>query len=176
MNKTLIFGFSLWIVSSAAWSHGPTPQKLDERIEIKAPVDKVWELLRKFEKASEWHGGIKQSLGDGKQGEPRVRTLVLPNDEQLVEEMDFFSDQDHEYGYRLKQENIKALPVSSYSVKFQAIPGASSNSTVVTVKSRFYRGDTGNTPPESLNDAAAVKAMSDFFKTGLDSLRQKLEQ
>jgi len=47
---------------------------------------------------------------------------------------------------------------------------------VVTFKSRFYRGDTGNAPPENLNDAAAVKAMDNFFRNGLAGLKQKLEK
>jgi mxaD protein len=47
---------------------------------------------------------------------------------------------------------------------------------VVTLKSRFYRGDTGNTPPEKLNDEAAVKAMNEFFKNGLSGLKRKLEK
>jgi mxaD protein len=45
----------------------------------------------------------------------------------------------------------------------------------VLLKSRFYRGDTGNSPPENLNDEAAVNAMNQFFKNGLAGLKQKLE-
>jgi mxaD protein len=47
---------------------------------------------------------------------------------------------------------------------------------VVTFKSRFYRGDTGNAPPENLTDTAAVKAMDNFLKEGLAGLKQKLEK
>jgi mxaD protein len=38
---------------------------------------------------------------------------------------------------------------------------------------RFYRADTNNEPPENLNDAAAVKAMQEFMKAGLEGLKAK---
>ncbi|MFA5985552.1 MAG: SRPBCC family protein [Methylococcaceae bacterium] len=176
MKAKLSLGLFILCCPMVLWAHGPTPQKANESVLINAPIAKVWELLRKFEKISLWHPDLKDSLGDGKKEEPRVRTLVMQNNEQVTEEMDFFSDQDHEYGYRLKTENVKALPVSSYTVKIQATPGEAGQTTVVSAKSRFYRGDTGNTPPESLNDEAATKAMSAFFKNGLQGLKQTLEK
>jgi mxaD protein len=75
----------------------------------------------------------------------------------------------------LKTENTAALPTSSHSVELKVTHGESADSSIVTIKSRFYRGDTGNTPPENLNDEAAVKAMTQFFKNGLNSLKTKLE-
>jgi mxaD protein len=58
----------------------------------------------------------------------------------------------------------------------QLTAGETADSSVVTLKSRFYRGDTSNTPPENLSDEAAVKAMDAFFKNGLSGLKQKLEK
>ena len=40
---------------------------------------------------------------------------------------------------------------------------------------RFYRADTGNEPAPDKNDAAAVKAMTAYFKTGLAGLKAKAE-
>jgi len=54
--------------------------------------------------------------------------------------------------------------------------GASPEASEVTIKSRFYRGDTGNTPAENLNDEAAVKAMNAYFKNGLDGLKKTIEK
>ncbi len=155
-------------------AHGPTPQKADQRITIDAPVSVVWEQVKQFDKIADWHPDVKHSLGDGKLASGGTRTLTLAGGE-LVEELDFYSDSGHEYSYRLKTENVKALPVSSHSTSLQVAPGASANQTVVMFKSRFYRGDTGNTPPENLNDAAAVTAMKAFFNNGLQGLKQKLE-
>jgi len=157
-----------------ALAHGPTPQKADRRISIDAPVAVVWETVKQFGQIADWHPDVMQSSGDGKQASGGVRTLTLEGGE-LVEELDFYSDSDHEYSYRLKTENVKALPVSSHSTSLQVVPGGTAGQAVVMFKSRFYRGDTGNTPPEHLNDAAAVKAMNAFFDHGLQGLKKKLE-
>lgn len=156
-------------------AHGPTPQKANVSVTINAPLDRVWQAVRNFSDMADWHPDVKQSQGDGKHASGGTRTVTLQNGESFVDELDFYSDQDHEYSYRLKTENVKALPVSSYSttLKVTAVDAASS---AVVLKSRFYRGDTGNTPPEPLNDAAAVKAMNAFFNNGLEGLKQQLEK
>lgn len=175
MNRLplLLLSFLLFPVTSLA--HGPTPQKAKESVIINAPVDAVWNVIKQFDAIASWHPDVKASSGDGKNASDGIRTLTLKNDGQLVESLDYYSDKDHEYNYRLKTENVTVFPVSSYTTNLQVTAGDDANTSVVTLKSRFYRGDTGNTPPESLNDAAAVKAMNTFFKNGLTGLKQKLE-
>ncbi|MBF6649729.1 SRPBCC family protein [Methylobacter sp. BlB1] len=169
-----LIAFLLFPVASLA--HGPTPQKAKESVVINAPVDAVWAAIKQFDGISSWHPDVKESTGDGKHESGGTRTITLQNGGQLVEELDFYSDKDHEYSYRLKTENVQALPTSSYSIAMQLTAGETADSSVVTLKSRFYRGDTSNTPPENLSDEAAVKAMDAFFKNGLSGLKQKLEK
>jgi len=176
MKFTAITFSSLLIFPFLSLAHGPTPQKAKESVTIHAPISTVWETVKPFDGIANWHPDVKQSTGDGKRESGGIRTITLQNGGQLVEELDFYSDQDHEYSYRLKTENIQAFPASSYSVTLQVIPGSDAGNSVVVLKSRFYRGDTGNTPPENLNDEAAVKAMNAFFKSGLDGLKEKLEK
>jgi len=169
-----LIAFLLFPVASLA--HGPTPQKAKESVVINAPVDAVWAAIKQFDGISSWHPDVKESTGDGKHESGGTRTITLQNGGQLVEELDFYSDKDHEYSYRLKTENVQAFPTSSYSIAMQLTAGETADSSVVTLKSRFYRGDTSNTPPENLSDEAAVKAMNAFFKNGLSGLKQKLEK
>ncbi|MEF3074178.1 SRPBCC family protein [Methylobacter sp. Wu1] len=169
-----LIAFLLFPVASLA--HGPTPQKAKESVVINAPGDAVWAAIKQFDGISGWHPDVKESIGDGKHESGGTRTITLQNGGQLVEELDFYSDKDHEYSYRLKTENVQAFPTSSYSIAMQLTAGETADSSVVTLKSRFYRGDTSNTPPENLSDEAAVKAMNAFFKNGLSGLKQKLEK
>ena len=167
---------SLLILPVLSLAHGPTPQKAKESVTINMPVTTVWDAVKQFDGIADWHPDVKQSTGDGKHESGGLRTITLQNGEKLVEELDFYSDKDHEYAYRLKTENVQALPASSYSTNLQVTPGSDAGNSTVVLKSRFYRGDTGNTPPENLNDEAAVKAMNAFFKNGLDGLKKKLEK
>lgn len=176
MNRLpfILLSFLLFPVTSLA--HGPTPQKAKESVTINLSVDEVWNAVKQFDAIASWHPDVKVSSGDGKNASDGIRTITLQNDGRLVESLDFYSDKDHEYNYRLKTENVTAFPVSSYTINFQVTAGDNANTSEVILKSRFYRGDTGNTPPENLNDAAAVKAMNAFFKNGLAGLKQKLEK
>ncbi len=176
MKFSAIAFSSLLIFPLIALAHGPTPQKAKESVTINAPVTKVWETVKAFDGIASWHPDVKHSTGDSKHESGGIRTITLQNGGQLVEELDFYSDKDHEYSYRLKTENIQAFPASSYSVTLQVTSGTDTSNSSVVLKSRFYRGDTGNTPPENLNDQAAVKAMNAFFRNGLDGLKQKLEK
>lgn len=162
-------------LTQPALAHGPTPQKAKESVNINAPVDKVWGWVKRFDAIDQWHPDVKKSEGDGSNQSGGKRTLTFQNDQSLVEELDYYNEQEHEYSYRLKTENTQALPTSSHTVDLKVSAGETPDSSMVSIKSRFYRGDTGNTPPNHLNDEAAVKAMTDFFRHGLDGLKQKAE-
>lgn len=172
MKLSALFFVTFLFISMGANAHGPTPKKVDETIVIDASVDKVWEVIKDFDKISEWHPDIKSSKGDGKNESGGERTLTLENGD-LVESLDFYSESDHEYNYRLGTVNTDAMPVSSYTAALQLID--EDGKTKVKWKGRFYRGDTGNTPPEKLNDESAVKAMNSFIQNGLKGLKEKVE-
>lgn len=176
MNRLTLLLLSFLAFPAASFAHGPTPQKANESIVINASVDAVWNVIKQFDGIASWHPYVKASSGDGKNASDGVRTITLQNDGQLVDSLDYYSDKDHEYNYRLKVENVTAFPVSSYTTNIKVTAGNDANSSVVSLKSRFYRGDTGNTPPDNLNDAAAVTAMKTFFSNGLLGLKQKLEK
>lgn len=173
--RNIILSLAALCLSLPAYAHGPTPQKAKESITLNAPVAKVWAVVNQFDDIANWHPDLKKSEGDGKNQSGGIRTLTFKNDASLVEELDYYNEAEHEYSYRLKTENTAALPTSSHSVELKVTHGESADSSIVTIKSRFYRGDTGNTPPENLNDEAAVKAMTQFFKNGLNGLKTKLE-
>jgi len=155
-------------------AHGPTPQKVVETVEIAAPIAKVWETVRDFGSLGQWNPALKRTESTGGNQPGERRTMIFANGEKLVEELDTYDPAGHEYNYRMSQPNLNALPVSSYSVVFKLIPAG--EGTKVEWKSRLYRGDTGNEPPEHLTDEAAVKAMTTFFHTGLQHLKAILEK
>jgi len=176
MKYSLFALLGLLLLPLSSQAHGPTPQKAKETVVINANIEQVWDAVKQFDSIANWHPDVKTSTGDGKHESGGSRTVTMANGEQLQDELDYYNEKEHEYSYRLKTENVKALPVSSYSVELQVKPGDATNTTTVTLKSRFYRGDTSNTPPESLSDASAVAAMNAFFKNGLAGLKAKLEK
>lgn len=170
VSALLILGLAF---SAGVSAHGPTPQKVLESVEIDRPIEKVWEKIKDFGALSQWNPAIAKSDSEGGNKPGEKRTLTFPNGEHLVEELDFYDAGAYEYDYRLKDVNVKALPASSYSAVLKLTPEG--QGTKVEWKSRLYRGDTSNFPPDDLNDEAAVQAMQTFFKTGLENLKRIVE-
>lgn len=167
-----VFFFLVVAVSSAA-AHGPTPQKVEEKISIAAPPADVWAAIKDFGNIASWHPGLTKSVGEGGNVSGATRTITLKNGGELGEGLDDIDDKAMSLGYRLQKENVDVFPVSFYSCVITVEPADGGSN--VTWVSRFYRADTTNEPPEDKNDAAAVQATTDFIKSGLDGLKAKLE-
>lgn len=170
LTKILAFiSFGL-IINSLAFAHGPTPQKVDEKIMINADVITVWNVVQSFDSLSEWHPAVKSIV----MMDPDTRVVTLKLGGEITDSLDEVNAEEHFIGYRLLEENVTAFPVSFYTINIQVLAeGASSK---VTWSGRFYRGDTGNFPAENLNDESAVKAMKDYAISGLEGLKLAVEK
>lgn len=153
---------------AAAFAHGPTPQKVEEKIEIKAEPAKVWALVKDFGGIKAWHPSVESVEASG--GD---RKLKVKGGAELEESQDQNEDASMTLGYRLSNEGNDAFPVGSYSATI--VIKAQGGGSEVTWQGRGYRLDTSNEPPEGKDDASAVKALSDFFKAGLEGLKKKAE-
>lgn len=162
----------LMIGAGASWAHGPTPQKVDEKITIAAPPADVWKVVRGFASIGDWHPSVAK-VKVGGTGNETTRTLTMKAGGDLVESLDATDEKAMEIDYRLQDENFEAMPVSSYSdaITVTSAPGGSEVEWI----SRLYRFDTGNEPPDDKNDAAAVNAKTAFVQSGLAGLKAKLE-
>ncbi len=158
--------------AGAAWAHGPTPQKVDEKISIAAPPADVWKVVKDFASIGSWHPLVTQIKIEGT-GNETTRTLTLKSGGTLIDSLDAADDKAMELDYRLQNVDFNALPVSSYSDAITVQPAAGGSE--IEWISRLYRFDTGNEPPEDKNDEAAVKAKTDFIQAGLAGLKAKVE-
>ncbi len=166
---TLGLGACCALLATAAWAHGPTPQKVDETIEIKAAPKTVWAIAGDYAGVAKWDPDVAASEGDNKK-----RFLTFKNGEKLKEEVDEYDAEKMTYTYRMLDQNLKAFPASSYSATLIVTPGRDGGSKVEWY-ARVYRGDTGNEPPDELNDEAAKTALSKLFRAGLDGIKAKTE-
>ncbi len=172
--RSLLLGVFTLAATFAAQAHGPTPQKVEEKIEIAAPPEKVWGVIKDFGNIGDWNPALSKSVGTGGNDNGATRVITFKSGGELQEGLDYYSDKEMTYLYRLGKEKIDVLPVSSYTAEIGVKPGASGGS-VVTWMGRFYRADTGNEPAPDKNDAAAIKAMKNFFTQGLQGIKAKAE-
>ena len=171
--RTSLAGLMLCATTLIAYAHGPTPQKVDEKIEIAAPPEKVWAIVKDFGKISDWNPAVTKSVGTGGNENGASRTITLKTGE-LTEGLDYYSEKEMNYLYRLSKEKVDVLPVSSYTGELTVKPGTDGGS-LVTWMARLYRADTGNEPAPDKNDDAAIKAMKAFMTEGLQGLKAKAE-
>ncbi len=156
----------------SADAHGPTRQKVTETVEINAPLDKVWSVIGNFQDMS-WHPAITKTEGEGGNDAGAKRVLTLDGGGIIKESLDKYDAEGHLYKYRIDEVDVNVLPVTNYSSWLSA--AEEGGKTVVQWRGAFYRGFPNNDPPENLNDAAAVKAVTGVYRAGLDALKASIE-
>jgi mxaD protein len=169
------FLFALVAGIPMAAAHGPTPQKIEEKITIAAPPDTVWNMVKDFGALAKWHPLVAEVKGTPSNAPGAEREVWLKQGGAISDSLDEYNAAEHSYSYRLSKENVDAFPVSFYSATLSVKPSADGKGSEVDWSGRFYRADTGNFPPEGKDDAAAVAAMTTFFKRGLLDLKSQIE-
>ncbi|MBT2299627.1 SRPBCC family protein [Variovorax paradoxus] len=167
-----ILAASLLLAASASsLAHGPTRQKVTEKVTIEAPADAVWAAIKNFNALKDWHPAVAESPADKGNSVGSARTLKLKDGGTLVETLESYDDAQKKYSYRAKDGG--ALPVTNYTSTLSVV--ADGGKSVVEWRGAFYRGFPNNNPPPELNDEAALKAVTGVYRGGLGSLKKLIE-
>lgn len=158
-------------VAAASQAHGPTRQKVVEKITIEASADAVWARIRNFDALKDWHPAVTESPADKGNAEGSVRSLKLKGGGALTETLESYNDAQKKYSYRAKDGG--ALPVTNYTSTI-SVTAAGAGATVEW-RGAFYRGFPNNDPPPDQNDEAAVKAVTGVYQSGLANLKKLAE-
>jgi carbon monoxide dehydrogenase subunit G len=165
------FLMTLPALAGTAHAHGPTRQKVSEKISINAPADAVWARIRNFDALKDWHPAVAESPADKGNAEGSVRQLKLKGGGALTETLEAYDDAKKKYSYRAKDGG--ALPVTNYTSTISVM--AEGSGSVVEWRGAFYRGYPNNDPPPDQNDEAAVKAVTGVYQAGLANLKKLAE-
>lgn len=162
----------LGFTAGVALAHGPTRQKVVEKITIDAPANAVWAVIKDFDALAKWHPAVAASPADKGNNEGSVRELKLKGGGALTETLERYNDAGKSYTYRAKDGG--ALPVTNYTSTI-TVSGDGATSTVEW-RGAFYRGFPNNDPPPDQNDEAAVKAVTGVYQSGLANLKALVEK
>jgi Polyketide cyclase / dehydrase and lipid transport len=173
MVRALALGLAvLALFPIAASAHGPSRQKVTETVEINAAPDKVWKVIGNFQDMS-WNPAITKTEGTGDNNAKATRTITLKSGGTIEEELDKYDADTMTYKYEMHHPDVKVMPVNDFSGML-SVKGEGDKSTVQW-RGAFYRGFMNNDPPPELNDEASKKAVTAYFREGLDALKKKLE-
>jgi hypothetical protein len=176
MNKFLAL-LALAILPLTAAAHGPSPQKVEKTIVIKAAPAKVWAIVKDFGNMQVWHPGIASDKTEQKKDEngemATFRTLTLKSGGDIYEKLRSADDAT----MKLKYEIVSGVaPVADYNSFMQLTAGPGAGETTVTWVGRFYRTYKLNPPiPPGQDDETAVKFVTDVYDAGLAGLKKAAE-
>lgn len=173
MARVVAFAFALLLLHPAlVLAHGPTRQKVTEKIEINAPAAKVWAAIGNFQDMN-WHPAVAGTAGEGGNAPGAKRRLKLKGGGEIDEALTKHDASAMRYSYEITEVDVKVLPVKNYSSSLSV--SEEGGKSVVEWKGAFYRGFLNNDPPPELNDEAALKAVTGIYRSGLEALKKQLE-
>ncbi|MEP6018416.1 MAG: SRPBCC family protein [Paracoccaceae bacterium] len=169
-RRAFIAAVSVAMVPTLALSHGPTRQKVTLTTEVAADPAEVWAGIGNFQDMS-WHPAVHSSTGsdDNAIDATRVLTLGAADGPTISEILYKHSDEKMSYSYRITDVLVEVLPVTNYSSHL-TVKAREGGGSVIEWRGAFYRGYPNNDPPEDLNDAAAIAAVTGVYQLGLDAL------
>ena len=176
MKKFLAL-IALAVFSMSAAAHGPSPQKVEKSITIKAPPAKVWAMVKDFGNMQAWHPAFVSDKVEQKKDEEGVegtyRTLTLKDGGVLYEHLKNIDDQ----AMKIKYEIISGVaPVKDYNSYIVVTAGPGADESTVTWTGRFYRMYSLNPPiPPGQDDETAIKWVESAYDAGLPNLKKVLE-
>ena len=175
--KKFKFGFIfllIFVFYNYSYAHGPTRQKIKESVTINAKPEIVWNVIKDFKKINSWHPSISkvESENDGK-----IRTIFYSprNNTPITQKLESHSNEKMMYKTSIIKVDIKFFPVSTYTANI-SVKGNDDGTSTVLWKAAFYRAFLNNDPRPELNEAAAIKTVTEFFQAGLNNLKNKLEK
>ena len=177
MKKVLAL-IAMAILPLTAAAHGPSPQKVEKEIVIKADPAKVWALVKDFGNMQKWHPAVASDKVEVKKDEngdeQTYRTLTLKSGGTILEKFRGSDDKD----MQLKYEIVSGvLPVADYTSKMTVKAGPGAGESTVVWMGRFYRVYKLNPPiPAGQDDESAVKAVTDVYESGLAGLKAAAEK
>jgi len=169
----ILVAVALTLATSISIAHGPTRQKVVESIEVSVAPDVAWGRIKDFSALQSWHPAVESSTTTDGNNVGSVRTLNLKGGGQIIEVLEAYSDADRKMSYRMKDPG--PVPVSNYTSTL-SVKVADGGGTVIEWRGAFYRGYPLNDPPPDKNDEAAIKAVTDIYRSGLAHLKELLQK
>ena len=135
---------------------------------IKAPIIKVWDIVRDFNDMPNWHPLIKKSMiEDGKSSDcvGCVRNFYLNDNTHIREQLLMLSDFEFSFSYAIIESQLE---VDNYVASLNLTPVTDGNQTFCVWSAEF------DTKPE-MEIEMSQNISQNVFQAGFNALKDKLE-
>ena len=173
MKRMLVLLTLAACVVGTAVADPPKTLRVVEKVQVKAPVDAVWNAVKDWDGLNKWHPGFSSdevvSGANGKVGS--VRKLTIKDGPSFTERLTAYDDAKHSYHYRIIES---PLPITDYASVISVRPGHGDGMTEVIWSGTFKRKNTSDSPPDAESDAGVTKLIKGVYRGGLDNLKKML--
>src|SRR5690606_18835153 len=109
--KKIFALLALAVLPVTAMAHGPSPQKVDKSVIIKAEPAKVWAMVKDFGNMHKWHPAVASTKLE-KKGSDTFRLLTLKDGGTIYEKLRSADDETMKMRYEIVEG---VLPVADYN-------------------------------------------------------------
>jgi uncharacterized protein YndB with AHSA1/START domain len=161
--RRVAVGFAVALIATSGWAANVLSVK--EKVELSAPPEKVWELIKDFDGWQNWHPAVASTeITSGKgNAHGTVRVLTTKDGAKITEKLTHYQPKAMSYTYAILES---PLPVTEYvsTLTVKADKGGS----VVNWTSHFKA-------KEGTEEAEATKTIRGIYRAGLDNLKAKFK-
>ncbi len=151
---------------NGALAHGPMPKTIIETTDIPAPPEVTWKRIGNFLDLK-WRPEVASVVGTNGNEVGSLRTITLKGGGQQIEKLKSRSDAGMSMSYELIEPG--PFPVSNLRATLSVIANGNQGSKVEW-KATFMRADRSPKPSRDQDDAAAIRSVTDTFKSGLEAI------
>ncbi len=141
-----------------------------ETVEVNAPPEVVWAVIGGFGAMKAWHPAVQKVDHEGGLEPGAKRTLYLPDEAKIVEELLKYDSQDRSYEYRIVAVDPKVLPVIDYVSELRVAPAENEGQSLVIWTGHFNSAGNENLDQDK-RDEAALGTIKAVYRGGLDNLK-----
>lgn len=131
--------------------------------DLEVPADKVWEIVRDFGGIRAWTGKMIQDLVLEGEGVGAIRTITLPGNTKLQEQLTAFDDEGQSFSYAIIGKS--PLPVTDYLATFKLV-AKGRHACRIEWSSRFE--------PIGISDEKAKPMIAGIYTSGIAGLKAML--
>lgn len=173
-STTVVLGLVALAASWVALADPPKTLHVEQTVEIKAPVSKIWAAIKNFDSLPSWHPAFaKDEIVKGTNNQAgAVRQLTVKDGPTFTERLLKFSSKEHTFHYMIIDPS--PLPIVHYRSSVSVKAGAE-GSSVVTWSGAFKRKNASDNPPDAESDAGVTKFITGVYQGGLENLKKMME-
>lgn len=181
MRKYLSIVIMASLLPFSAFAHGPSGQKVEKKIEIKAEPAKVWAFVKDFAAIGKWHPDVTnvkvEEKPDAETGKLLLHRLVsLKNGTGFLEKLREANDAEMKLDYKMVDGADSTIAVSNYRTVLQVKPSQTADHTLVILTARFYNKANTMEAPPGADNPAANKAINELYDAAAVGLKKALEK